>query len=365
MKIIHLITTLERGGAEIAVKNLAIQQAKLHDVEILFLKGVPELESSLSDGGVSVNKILWQKRLSRQLFEVIFFLKQKDSNTIFHCHLPRSELIGLFGVVFSRSKTKFCVTRHNSEPFFPRIPHKLSSFLSRVVTGKAYLIIAISNAVGAYLRANHEVSRCRDVHIIHYGYERKVTPPPRAKNKSNSELSAVRLGLIARLEHQKGIDLAIETSSVLEKEGFAHTISILGEGSEKNFLRQLASDHGVAKNIHFLGKRSEVTSLLSQLDLIIFPSRYEGLGLVLLEAMDFNIPIIASDIPSTLEVLGKNHPGLFRKGDTREMAIRIKSIARNSAVIKNILIIQNRQLSLFSMDKYLQKHLDLYEDLNK
>ena len=151
--VFHLITTINRGGAENQLLILVKEQIRQgFEVHIVFLKGEPELGSDFGKAGALVHPELARVSL---LFQTFKFRKIiKGANAIVHAHLPRAELVAL--LTFTRFK--FIASRHNAEPFFPGAPKIISNLLSRLVELRSERIIAISNAVRDFLVGRGEVS---------------------------------------------------------------------------------------------------------------------------------------------------------------------------------------------------------------
>jgi len=151
-KLIHLITTIEFGGAEKQLLILARNQIKQGlEVEVFYLKGKPELKTKFEDLGVKVNSLLVDQPF---IFQVTKFRKLIRRNKSFvHAHLPQAELVAALAC----NKKKFIISRHNFEPFWPNKPKLVSVLLSRFVTSRAYSGIAISKAIKNYLLSAKEV----------------------------------------------------------------------------------------------------------------------------------------------------------------------------------------------------------------
>jgi hypothetical protein len=153
-KIIHLITTIERGGAEKQLLTLIREQIRLGlDVEIFYLKGESDLKLQFEDCGAIVNQSLLNKSFAKQIWILRKYLN-KDKSPL-HAHLPKSELIA----AFSCPKSKFIFTRHNSEAFWPSAPKFISNFLSRFVSSRSAYAICISNAVKKFIIQRGELSK--------------------------------------------------------------------------------------------------------------------------------------------------------------------------------------------------------------
>ena len=91
-KIVHCITTIERGGAENQLLILAREQVSGgRDVTVVFLKDTPELLEDFQSAGVSVNKSCYEKNLFLQFIWMIRYFK--DNDVFIHAHLPRAEIL--------------------------------------------------------------------------------------------------------------------------------------------------------------------------------------------------------------------------------------------------------------------------------
>jgi predicted oxidoreductase len=91
-KVTHLITTIERGGAEKQLLTLASEQVQSGlKVEVFFLKGKPDLKNEFEESGVEVNNLLVGKSFLKQIFLLSKHLRKNPSPV--HAHLPKSELL--------------------------------------------------------------------------------------------------------------------------------------------------------------------------------------------------------------------------------------------------------------------------------
>ena len=168
-KITHLITTIERGGAEKQLLTLASEQVQSGlTVEVIFLKGKSELKKEFEESGVEVNKLLAGKNFLKQISLLSKYLRKNPSPV--HAHLPKSEL--LTAIVIPNKY--FVFTRHNSEPFWPGGPRIISNLLSKFVCKRAFQGIAISNAVKSYLIKRGEIPNEYTIDVVYYGFQKMV-----------------------------------------------------------------------------------------------------------------------------------------------------------------------------------------------
>jgi glycosyltransferase involved in cell wall biosynthesis len=132
------------------------------------------------------------------------------------------------------------------------------------------------------------------------------TPIRRARVRAQLGIGADDPLLLAaaRHEYQKGLDLLLKAFSFVVRERPNARLFIAGrDGNQTSELRRLTDQLQLLDEVRFMGDRTDVPDLLCAADVFVLPSRWEGLGSVLLEAMALEAPIVASDLPTTREVL--------------------------------------------------------------
>ncbi len=140
---------------------------------------------------------------------------------------------------------------------------------------------------------------------------------------------------IGLLNKRKGIDIILRIAKLLKIDNVKFII--VGTGSEEAKLHSLAKDFLIDNKVFFIGKRFDVYNFYNQSDIFLFPSHGEGLAGVLMEALLYEIPIIASDIPGNRELINNMHNGLLcRKEDDICYVKSIKKLLENDVLIKKI-----------------------------
>jgi len=354
-KIFHIITTINRGGAENQLVVLVREQVKSGmDVSVIYLKGSPELEKELKNAGASVHHHIANRNPLEQLLLLRSIINKE--RVLLHAHLPRAELLARF----SSGKNKLVVTRHNTEHFFPGAPKFLSRYLSCLVSGKATSVIAISYAVSDYLISEKEVKEVSKICVVHYEYQPRAGVNRLTAKIDLIDKSRICIGTISRLTRQKDMPTLFLAFRQFLKYHPNSSLILVGGGEEKNDLVNLAQKLEISKNIEWVGRTNEIPRYLSRMDIFILSSLYEGFGLVLLEAMDAGVPLIASNNSAIPEVVGDDFPGLVVTGDVQHFFEKMIQYT-NLESREKILRVQNARLNEFRADVMSEKILEIYQ----
>lgn len=137
--------------------------------------------------------------------------------------------------------------------------------------------------------------------------------------------------VVGRLEEQKGHDVLFDALAALVRDGLDFTLVVAGEGSRRGWLEQQAVSRGLAPRVQFVGQLEDVGGVLAAADGVILPSRWEGLPLVLLEAMARGRPIVASRVGGMADALEDGVSGtLVPPGDPAALAAALESLHKRA-----------------------------------
>jgi len=360
-KVIHLITTIERGGAEKQLLTLVSEQVQSGlNVFVLYLKGKPDLRDEFKSAGVEVNNLLVGKSFLKQIFLLSKYLRKNPSPI--HAHLPKSELLASVVV----QNKNFIFSRHNTEPFWPSGPRIISNLLSKYVCKRASQGVAISNAVKSYLINRGEIPTGYTIDVVYYGFQKDISTNAAGlgliTNIMNGQSSNYRIGTIGRLVPQKDYPTLLNAFSNVLKSVPNTDLYVVGEGYLQKDLIELSKSLGVNGKVHWLGKTEQIKEFLSKIDLFILPSKYEGFGLVLLEAMVAKKPIIAANNSAIPEVLGKSYDGLFSTGDVNALTQHIKTAITGNNFSERLVKSYSNQLELFDPSEMNRNIKNIYSN---
>lgn len=134
-----------------------------------------------------------------------------------------------------------------------------------------------------------------------------------------------------RLEEQKGHDVLFEALATLVRSGLDFTLVVAGEGSRRSWLESQALSLKLAPRVQFVGQVDDVGGLLAAADAVLLPSRWEGLPLVLLEALVRARPVVASAVGGMADVIEDGVTGtLVPPGDAAALAVALEQLQRKA-----------------------------------
>jgi glycosyltransferase involved in cell wall biosynthesis len=310
MNITHIITTIEYGGAEKQLLLLVKKQFQRgHNISVIFLKGNPEMLHAFNTSGAKVIESIANRPLFLQCLSLLKYCK--SATGILHAHLPQAELMA---AVF-KFGMPLVVSRHVAAQFAPKFPSSISLVISKFISKRSKCVIAISEAVARHLAQSRELGPNTDVQVVHYGYESlEVEGNVSLREYYGLDKGTYLIGTISRLVSQKDIPTLLRAFQIVNSAYSDSRLMIVGGGELENELKELSRDLGVAPYVIWVGRTQDVRPFLKTMDVFCLTTTYEGFGLVLLEAIEAQIPIVASNNSSIPEVLGQQYKYLCDTG---------------------------------------------------
>ncbi len=218
-------------------------------------------------------------------------LRALDADVV-HTHLVHADLYA--GIAARLRGTRVVSTKHNDDPFrtgaFRFVERGLARMAERVVT--------ISDALRRFTVERVGVPAAK-VETIHYGLD--DPPLPWGTNPPDVVAADARIVLsTSRLTEQKGIDIAVEALAFLPDDV---VLVVLGEGPQRKLLE--------SPRIYLPGRVPDVAAWLRRTSVYVQPSRWEGFGLGVLEAMVCGLPVVATNVSSLPELVSDGVTGIL------------------------------------------------------
>lgn len=190
--------------------------------------------------------------------------------------------------------------------------------LTRFAYQKAHLI-ACGGMVAKNLKEVYGMEKVKVIHNAVEPFEGTVIPD--AALASLREEGCTLVGNVGRLSEQKGMSYFLRAiPKVLERFPKARFV-IIGDGEDREALEALAKELGIEGDLLFLGYRSDVQSIMSQLDFVVLSSLWEGFPLTPIEAFSVGKTVVATAVDGTVEIVRDGENGLLCKpADEKDLA---------------------------------------------
>nr|WP_307775521.1 glycosyltransferase [uncultured Cetobacterium sp.] len=349
MRILHIITSLELGGAEKLLGDLIPAQKKQgEDVELLVLDMKDEvfLESFLKRG-IKVHKTeVNNKKSYKNIFEIIKILK-KENYDVVHSHLIHSQIWTALAKKIGSRKELFVTTEHSTSN--RRREKQIFKLLDKFIYGAYEKIIAISEGTAESLIRWIKID-LRKIEIIPNGV------PLREFMSKARYRQGDKLIMISRFHPSKDHVTVLRALDKLPKN---YTLTFIGEGETEDKVKREATMLKLGDRVQFLGYSNSVKAHLKRHDIAIQSSNFEGFGISALEAMASGTPIIASNVTGLSEIV--DGAGLvFEKGNEVDLVDKILLLEDKEYYYEKSKDGIKRSL-LYSIENTARKYIALYK----
>jgi glycosyltransferase involved in cell wall biosynthesis len=248
-------------------------------------------------------------RLARDTIRAV----RAERPDLLHTHLVHADVYG--SIAARATRLPFVSTRHNDDRYLLG-PFR---YVDRAFARRARRLIAISDAVRRFLvAAGHDPAR---LVTIRYGLDEPAQAPSEPTPGQAGIPEGVPLALaVGRLIEQKDHATLLRAFALVRRDLPEARLAILGSGPLEVATRSLAAELGIGDAVSLPG-RTEIRDWLARADVFVHTSRWEGFGIVLLEAMLASLPVVATRVSAVPEVVADEETGLLvEAGDVHGVA---------------------------------------------
>lgn len=353
MRLMHFISAPAAGGAEVYAKDLCKEMVKQgHDVHLVFLSRADEIGrdcdyedrylEEIDRAGVTYSFMPPGSR--RKIFRSGGALRKivnDFSPDLLHCHLYYSLLFSFFVPIIP------VVYTHHSISI--KVPLLVYRFFDRRVSAYVGISLACTNLLRSVakkpvFRIDNGVDFDRVLPVV----TRKLVYP--------------KIVMVGTLRKEKNYDLFLEAIANLDDIEFS--VSIAGEGSNKDRLIKKVHDLRLANKVVFLGNISNVKEFLAEADIFAMSSSWEGLPISLLEATAAGLPSVVTNVGGCAEVIHSCQSGLVvDEPSPRIYAEALRSLIESHKSRCFYGENASRYSYKYSIQHSVAKHLTLYDQL--
>ncbi|QQP69553.1 glycosyltransferase family 1 protein [Carnobacterium sp. CS13] len=298
IRVLQVFGGLDRGGSETAIMNIYrnINKKLIQFDFIVHTNKKSDYEDEINCLG---GKIYRFPKLTKTNY---FEYKKKWKN--FFLHHPEYKIIHghyytISSIYFSEAK-KFdliCIA-HSHNANISGKKGRLIKFINYPLRFKADILLACSYNAGKWLYGEKAIKK-NNFHVLKNAINiEDFTYNQNIRNKIRDELDIKDkfvIGHVGRFELQKNHFFLIDVFKEVYKKNKNAVLLLIGTGNLKTSIEEKVNELGLKDCVIFAGIRTDVTEIMQGIDLFLFPSLYEGLGIVVVEAQAASLPCIISD----------------------------------------------------------------------
>lgn len=344
MRILHVISSLEIGGAQRLLSDLLILQREKENVALLVYEKVEnDFERRVEESGVRVISLDEHSFHNPKI--VCRLRKIFKGYDVVHVHLfPSLYWASLAAIGL---KTRLVYTEHSTSNsrrgkwYFRPIEKFIYRRYSKIIAISEQTRRALCTWLGS--NDNRFVFINNGVDVARFAAIKKTVIP-----KS--------LIMVSRFAYSKDQETVIRAMKSIDKDAI---LRFVGDGENLEHCKQYAIEQGMAERIQFLGARSDVAELVAESYVGIQSSNWEGFGLTAVELMSSGKPVVATDVDGLKQVV-EGAGEIFHKGNESELATRVNYILENKDYYNELSKKCLKRAKEYDIHLMAEKYLDVY-----
>lgn len=352
MKILHVITTLQFGGAEKLISEITpLLRDKGNIVDVCsFVATSPNLNDVLKSKGIKVINFALDGSVYNPLF-ILKLAKLMKKYDVVHTHNTACQMFAAIASYFNVSK--LVTTEHSTST--RRRNYKLFKIIDRWMYSRYNKIICISepseDSLRGYIGNNYPIVTIKNGVDIRKFMDAEPV---------DLELGDVKkITMVAGFRYEKDQPTVIKALKYLPED---YHLVLVGDGDERVNLESLIATEGMQERVHLLGLRNDVPNILKASDVIVMSSHREGLSLSNVEGMCSGHPFVASDVEGLREVT-KGYGLLFPHGDSKALADIILRLCTDSGYANEVAARCKERAMQYDICKMVEEYLKVYKGL--
>lgn len=366
INVLHIVLGLQVGGLERVVIDLINNSSPEIRSFVVCLEEGGELESHCR--AVQIHKLHKPPGLKMFTIMQLYSLVKKLKIDLIHTHNPSPHFYGALAGFLARVPVVH--TKHgrdNPDKIRKVILNRMSAFLTRKV-------IAVS-ANAADVCINIEKVCPEKVIVIVNGIDTKLYQPtsklsPTSPEENGSYRSGYwfcTIGIVARLSPEKDHHTLLAACKLLSMRQYNFRLVIIGDGPLRSELERTVLDMELTEQVVFAGMCYDVATHLKQIDIYVLSSTTEGISLTLLESMASGLPIVATNVGGTPEVVVDNVTGFIVPAQKPDlMADKLSQLIDDKRLRESMGAMGRKRIEeQFDIRHTVRRYEELYHDVLK
>lgn len=374
IKALYILDSLNRGGAETLVLDLC-RNASSNGLDVIFAAtGGGDLEREFEDCGVAYHRLLRRFPIDPFLIRSLRRMIIDNGITVVHTQQAVEAIHAYFATRGTGAKCVMSLQNY--------ILDEKNRIATKWVVPRLDAVCPVSNAMQEWFRTAEGFPITERYFVLHNGVDpsRLKTIRPAGSKTLREELGispeAPLIGMVGnfypdRRKDQLTVCRALERVFAANPNAHFVFVGSVHRGAEDYLAecKEICRRNAIDDRVHFVGRRSDIPDILGELSLFVFSSVQEGLPVAAVEALIMGVPMIVSDIPPLLEVIGADQPKgpcaeIFVTGDENDLAAKITALLiDNPRRVELGRTASSTTLRRFGIDSHIKRVIEIYESL--
>lgn len=352
MKVMQVISSFGIGGAEVMCECLSRKlKEKGEDVVVVSLYSKKtNLTESLERTGI---KVYYLNKHPSVDFKIVFSLSKiikKENPDVIHAHLDALKYVGL---AKKKRKIKLIYTVHSLAEEDAR---GLTRKIYRKLFKKRVMPIALSYKIQKSITRIYKINESK-VPIVFNGSDLSKCIE---KNDWTFKDKEIRILHVGSFKHAKNHFGLIESFQIYHRTYQNSRLILIGDGELKNETEKKVEEYGLESYVDFLGVQKNVFPFLSEADIFVLPSLYEGMPISLIEAMGTGMPIVATSVGGIPDMLKNEESAILVCVDPKEVANALEIVSNDSVLREKLGRNAKKQACKFSAETMVEEYMKIY-----
>lgn len=324
-KVLHIINGEYFSGAERVQQNLGLHLEQFGYTSHFVCLKPDKFPSVCGLPADRVHSAAMSSRFDWRAVDRVCKLATQTKSCLLHAHTPRTALVAAFAAHRLQLPWVYHVHSPAARDSTRGLVNRINDWVERFSIASCDLLITVSRSLRREM-LRRGVARSRLVSIANgVAAIEPIDPVARLRTRT------WRLGLIALMRPRKGVEVALEAMAKLKSQGAPVSLDLIG-GFEtpayEESIRQLISENELDDVVHLKGFTRDVPAAVRELDALLLPSLFgEGMPMVVLEALSAGVPVVATRVEGTPEVVRQGIEGyLAIPRDVADIALQIQAM---------------------------------------
>jgi len=367
IKVLHILDSLNRGGAETMELDLC-RNAKANGLDLTFVAtGGGDLEKEFRDSGADFIRLSRRLPIDLSLVSRLRRIIEEREIDVVHSHQP-VEALHLY-LATRGSGVKRVLTLHG---VYAGTKNDLAL---KFVLPRMDARVVLGRHLPAWLAQEQSIDANLSFVVINNGVDsaRLASTGRPLRTELGLAQDATLLGMVANFYADRRKDqltVCKALPQLFARDAAAQFVFVGSSDGAPHLFDEVVDccrQQCISDRVHFLGKRADIPDVLSSLDAFVLSSRWEGSPIAVMEAMMIGIPVVLSDIGPLKDVSSDGkYAVLFRSGDQQDLASKLIQLVKDAESRSRLAVLARQwAMSTFSIEAHIASLLKLYGSLVK